>query len=83
MVTIRPGSKFIEFVEVEGVTRSIMLFELDIDSVSDLPTSMLNGDVTAHGSIAHDVTTGAFYSYGSDGNWYNQDGSGTPETEGE
>lgn len=81
MVTIRPGSAFIKFVEDEGITRSVMLFVLDVDSVSDLPTSTLNGDVIAHGSIAHNVTTGAFYAYGSDNNWYNQDGSGVPEAE--
>lgn len=81
MVTIRPGSAFIKFVEDEGITRSVMLFELDVDSVSDLPTSTLNGDVIAHGSIAHVITTGDFYSYGGDGNWYNQDGSDAPTVE--
>lgn len=81
MVTIRPGSAFNKFVEDEGITRSVMLFDLDVDSVSELPTGTLNGDVIAHGSIAHIITTGDFYSYGGDANWYNQDGSGVPETE--
>ena len=79
MVTIRPESAFIKFVEDQGITRSVMLFDLDVDSVSELPTGTLNGDVIAHGSIAHVITTGDFYSYGGDGAWYNQDGSDAPQ----
>lgn len=81
MVTIR-SSKFVAFVEADEQRKSKELLDLEVDTVDELPDGEIDGIVIAHGSIAHVITTGDFYSYGGDGNWYNQDGSGTPETEG-
>lgn len=72
MITIR-DSKFIKF---ENGT-SVELMELDISSASELPEpDFTDGKLLYQGSIAHDISTGDFYSIDSEGTWYNQDGSG-------
>ena len=51
--------------------------ELDVDTAADLPSAdYIPGRKLYQGSIAHDISTGDFYSMDSTGTWYNQDGSG-------
>lgn len=51
--------------------------ELDVDTAADLPSAdYIPGRRLYQGSIAHDISTGDFYSMDSTGTWYNQDGSG-------
>ncbi|NLT10683.1 MAG: hypothetical protein GXY08_14480 [Ruminococcus sp.] len=81
MISIR-NSRFIRFSEGAFVVRA----ELDVDTASELPAyDFISGQKLAQGSIAHVITTGAFYCLGGDNSWYNQDGSDAdkyPVTEG-
>lgn len=66
--------------DAEG--RPVQYFEIDVDTADELANlSVIDGVAVGHGSIAHVVTTGGFYAYKDNGNWYNQDGSGVPEAE--
>jgi hypothetical protein len=72
MVTVRE-SVFIRYDENVNIVR----MELDVGSVEELPSAdFMAGHRLYQGSIAHDVSTGAFYAIDSNGTWYNQDGSG-------
>ena len=72
MVTVRE-SIFIKFDNGVSVER----MELEVDSAEELPSAdFMAGHRLYQGSIAHDVSTGAFYAIDSNGTWYNQDGSG-------
>ena len=72
MVTVRE-SIFIKFDNGVSVER----MELEVDSAEELPSAdFMQGHLLYQGSIAHDVSTGAFYAIDSNGTWYNQDGSG-------
>ena len=78
MITVRE-SIFMYFDN--GV--SVDLMELEVDSVQSLPESdFIQGHRLCQGSLAHDISTGDFYSMDSTGTWYAQDGSG-PYTPGE
>ena len=56
--------------------------ELDVDTAADLPAAdSVSGYLLWQGSIAHDISTGDFYSLDSEGTWYAQDGSGAYEPE--
>lgn len=50
--------------------------EIDVDSASELPAQQYGEFFLHMGSIAHDISTGDFYSISSAGTWYKQDGSG-------
>ncbi|MBP5378330.1 MAG: hypothetical protein J6Y64_02175 [Ruminococcus sp.] len=81
MISIRENI-FIKFTEGVSVNR----MELEIDAASELPEpDFLDGILLYQGSIAHDISTGDFYSMDSEGTWYKQDGSGAyvPEEEDE
>ena len=80
MITKRTA-RFIDFIEKDGVRKSCEYLELDVDTVAELPDGEYEGIVIAHGSIAHIVTTGEFYTLGGDGKWYNQDDGSTPSDE--
>lgn len=72
MVTVRE-SIFIKFDN--GV--SIERMELEVDSAEELPSAdFMQGHLLYQGSLAHDVSTGAFYAIDSTGTWFAQDGSG-------
>jgi hypothetical protein len=53
-----------------------IIAEIDVDTASELPPQEYGEYFLHMGSIARDVSTGAFYSINSSGTWYNQDGSG-------
>ena len=78
MITIRDRV----FVRYEnGVCSERM--EIDVDTADDLPAAnYFSGRRIHQGSLAHDISTGDFYSMDSTGTWYAQDGSG-PYTPGE
>lgn len=59
----------------------IMKYEFDIDSASDLESITFPKGEQVQGSIAHDISTGDFYSIDSAGTWYKQDGSGAYSSE--
>ena len=66
--------------DAEG--RPVQYFEIDVDTADELTNlSVIDGVAVGHGSIAHVVTTGDFYAYKDNGNWYNQDGSDAPTVE--
>lgn len=70
------SERFIENVEVEGVTKAKVVVEIDCDTASDLPeVNEISGRLLDMGSIAWVVSTGAFYGLSSDGVWNNQGGS--------
>jgi hypothetical protein len=72
MITVRE-SIFMYFDN--GV--SVDLMELEVDSVQSLPESdFIQGHRLCQGSLAHDISTGAFYAIDSEGTWFAQDGSG-------
>ena len=51
-----------------------IIAELDVDTAAELPSQEWNGFFLEMGSIAHDISTGDFYSINSSGTWYNQNG---------
>ena len=53
-----------------------IIAELDVDTASELPAQDYGAFFLHMGSIAHDISTGDFYSINSTGTWYKQDGSG-------
>lgn len=53
-----------------------IIADIDVDTASELPPQEYNDIYFEMGSIAHDISTGNFYSLDSSGTWYNQDGSG-------
>ena len=61
---------------ISGDGKKHIIAELDVDSASDLPSQEFGEYFLHMGSIAHDISTGNFYSINSAGTWYNQDGSG-------
>lgn len=71
-------------LERDSQGRPIQYMEIDVSTAEDLPADgVIDGVKVGHGSIARAVQTGEFYSWdGAAEAWYNQDGSGTPETEG-
>lgn len=61
---------------MSGDGKKHIIAELDVDTAAELP-SQEYGEYYLHmGSIAHDISTGDFYSIDSTGTWYKQDGSG-------
>jgi hypothetical protein len=54
--------------------------EIDVSTADELPADgVIYGVKARHGSIAHCVQTGEFYSWdGAAEGWYNQDGSDAP-----
>ena len=52
-----------------------IIAEIDVDTASELPAQEYGEYFLHMGSIAHDVSTGDFYSINSAGNWYKQDGA--------
>ena len=65
--------------ELSGDGIKHVVAELDIDSVSDLPQQQFGEFFLEMGTLAHDISTGAFYALDSTGTWYAQDGSGAVE----
>ena len=62
-----------------GDGKKHILAEFSVDSSSDLP-SQEYGDFFIHmGSIAHDISTGDFYSIDSSGTWHKQGSSSASE----
>ena len=53
-----------------------IIADIDIDTASELPSQEYGDIYFEMGSIAHDISTGNFYSLDSSGTWYNQDGTG-------
>lgn len=81
MITIRERI----FVRFEG-NIVVERMEMDVDSVTELPsTDFIQGHRLCQGSLAHDISTGAFYAIDSEGTWFAQDGSGAviPEVNGD
>ena len=78
MFTIRNS----EFIRFDSQGRSVERLELALDTSADLPGTQ-NGEVVAsgrvatQGSIAWDISTGDFYGLNSSGEWINQNGTGT------
>lgn len=70
-------------LERDSQGRPIQYFEIDVSTAEELPASgVIDGVKVGHGSIAHGVRTGEFWSWdGVAEAWYNQDGSGVPEAE--
>ena len=55
--------------------RAVVLADVEMDSAADLPdVDDFDGRTLAKGSIAHDISTGDFYSLNSSGDWINQTG---------
>ncbi|MBR1824221.1 MAG: hypothetical protein IJ779_08320 [Ruminococcus sp.] len=80
MVTVR-NDIFLRYDGKNG--KSIHLMELECDSVADLPPMEFSDSVKlSQGTLAHDISTGAFYALDSTGTWYAQDGSGAVEVNG-
>lgn len=66
--------------DAEG--RPVQYFIIDVDTADELTgLDAIDGVAVGHGSIAHVITNGDFYSYKDNGTWYNQDGSDAPEPE--
>ena len=67
-------------LERDSQGRPIQYFEIDVSSSDDLPVDGVIDNVkVGHGSIAHSVQTGEFWSWdGAAEAWYNQDGSDAP-----
>lgn len=72
MVNIRD---YIE--QISGDGKNHIIAELDVDTTADLPSQEFNGYYLVMGSIAHDISTGDFYSMDSSGAWYIQNGGET------
>ena len=54
-------------------SKSVVVAELAVDAKTDLPVpSGISGRILSHGTLAWEITTGDFYSLGSDGKWVNQ-----------
>ena len=67
-------------LERDSQGRPIQYFEIDVSTAEELPASgVIDGVKVGHGSIAHGVQTGEFWSWdGAAEAWYNQDGSDAP-----
>lgn len=67
-------------LEKDSQGRPIQYMEIDVSTADDLPASgVIDGVKVGHGSIAHGVQTGEFWSWdGAAEAWYNQDGSDAP-----
>lgn len=67
-------------LERDSQGRPIQYFEIDVSTADDLPVDGVIDNVkVCHGSIAHGVQTGEFWSWdGAAEAWYNQDGSDAP-----
>ena len=67
-------------LERDSQGRPIQYFEIDVSTAEDLPDDgVIDGAKVGHGSIAHGVRTGEFWSWdGAAEAWYNQDGSDAP-----
>lgn len=78
MVTVRIQRTMDLITDSEG--RPIQYFEIDVSTADELPADgVIYGVKARHGSIAHCVQTGEFYSWdGAAEGWYNQDGSDAP-----
>ena len=60
--------------KVSGDGKKHIIAELDVDTASELPSQEWSGYYLEMGSIAHDISTGDFYSINSEGTWYKQNG---------
>lgn len=71
MVTIRD---YVQVDQTEDVPRKkIIRANIQVDEESELPdVDEFDGLVLAQGSIAWDISTGAFYGMTSDGQWIKQ-----------
>ena len=78
MVTVRIQRTMDLITDLEG--RPIQYFEIDVSTADELPADgVIYGAKARHGSIAHGVQTGEFWSWdGAAEAWYNQDGSDAP-----
>lgn len=67
-------------LERDSQGRPIQYMEIDVSTAEELPASgVIDGVKVGHGSIAHGVQTGEFWSWdGAAEAWYNQDGSDAP-----
>ena len=67
-------------LERDSQGRPIQYMEIDVSTAEELPASgIIDGVKVGHGSIAHGVQTGEFWSWdGAAEAWYNQDGSDAP-----
>lgn len=67
-------------LERDSQGRPIQYMEIDVSTAEELPASgVIDGVKAGHGSIAHGVQTGEFWSWdGAAEAWYNQDGSDAP-----
>lgn len=67
-----------DYIEVSSSdVKKHIIAEMHVDSSSELPSrDHFANFIIEMGSIAHDISTGDFYSMDSTGTWYNQDGSG-------
>lgn len=65
------NERFISYIS----GRAVVLADVEMDSAADLPdVDDFDGRTLAKGSIAHDISTGDFYSLNSSGDWINQSG---------
>lgn len=60
-----------EFIKYEG-NMNYVRYEIDVDTVAELPETIEEGSVIAQGSIAWVISTGEFYGMTSEGSWVNQ-----------
>lgn len=67
-------------LEKDSQGRPIQYMEIDVSTAEELPASgVIDGVKVGHGSIAHGVQTGEYWSWdGAAEAWYNQDGSDAP-----
>ena len=73
MYTIR-GREIISYGTDED-SRPLVKYDIDMDSSDDLTDIEFPARENVQGSIAHDISTGNFYSIDSAGTWYKQGGS--------
>ena len=64
-----------DYIEVNtSDEKKHIIAEIDVDTAAELPSQEWNGFFLHMGSIAHDISTGDFYSIDSTGTWYAQNG---------
>ena len=82
MLSVR-NKKVVKYRDEENKV-SLVLYEFNCDTVSDLPQSeYYEGTEIAQGSIAWIIEAGEFYGYSSSGNWVKQGSSNSSAEEGE